>query len=218
MAVLNALGGNDIVRAGGGNDEISGGKGDDRLYGEGGDDTYIWNVGDGNDVIEDGLGENVLRVDGLSSMDGVVLLESGADLVLRVGAERITVKNWLEDPAHRLKEIRFGDLEVWSRERINTMLGEVLGTDDNDVLEGRNHNLGDTLVGLKGDDVLMGGAGDDTYVWNPGDGNDRIVDQQGDNVLRFGEGIAPDDVRVERDENHLYLTVQIGRASCRERV
>ena len=62
-------------------------------------------------------------------------------------------------------------------------------------------------VGLKGDDVLMGGAGDDTYVWNPGDGNDRIVDQQGDNVLRFGEGIAPDDVRVERDENHLYFVV-----------
>ena len=102
-------------------------------------------------------------------------------------------------------EIRFGDLGVWSRERIKTMLGEVVGTDKNDILEGRDNNLGDTLIGLKGDDVLMGGAGDDTYVWNVGDGNDRIVDRQGDNVLRFGEGIVPNSIQIERDE-------KIGRA------
>ena len=80
----------------------------------------------------------------------------------------------MEDPAHQLKEIRFGDLGVWSRERIKTMLGEVVGTDKNDILEGRDNNLGDTLIGLKGDDVLMGGAGDDTYVWNVGNGNNQI--------------------------------------------
>jgi len=37
----------------------------------------------------------------------------------------------------------------------------------------------DTLIGGRGDDILRGGAGEDTYVINTGDGNDRIVGEDG---------------------------------------
>ena len=62
----------------------------------------------------------------------------------------------------------------------------------------------DTLAGGHGDDRLHGGEGDDVYVWNRGDGYDRIFDDQGANVLKLGEKIRP--------------CREIGRASCRERV
>ena len=67
----------------------------------------------------------------------------------------------------------------------------VFGTDEGETLEG---SVGDdVLSGGKGDDVLRGGRGSDTYVWKPGDGDDRIIDPvSGDesNALRFGEGVT----------------------------
>ncbi|MFH0783573.1 MAG: calcium-binding protein, partial [Pseudomonadota bacterium] len=50
------------------------------------------------------------------------------------------------------------------------------GGDGNDMLIGLDGN--DYLVGGKGDDILVGGKGLDTYVWNPGDGNDRIIEER----------------------------------------
>ena len=47
----------------------------------------------------------------------------------------------------------------------------------NDVLEGERGN--DVLEGGGGNDVLAGGTGIDTYVFNKGDGTDRVIDNGG---------------------------------------
>ncbi|HEX8011976.1 MAG TPA: hypothetical protein VF814_13735 [Casimicrobiaceae bacterium] len=47
----------------------------------------------------------------------------------------------------------------------------------------------DTLIGGRGDDRLVGGAGHDTYVIDPGDGSDSIVDSDADGELQF-DGVA----------------------------
>jgi Ca2+-binding RTX toxin-like protein len=198
--------GGDTIRGSGGNDAITGGKGHDLLYGEEGDDTYIWHVGDGNDVIEDSQGENVLHIADIESLDSVKITISDSNLVLSIGNEYITVKNWQNGPQNQLKEIRFGDVVIWSREYINSVLSEVVGSEGNDILEGHD-NRDDTMIGLGGDDVLMGKNGNDTYVWNVGDGSDIISDSQGSNVLKFGEGVGRESVRIERDEDHLYFVV-----------
>ncbi|AEG93875.1 Conserved hypothetical protein [Ramlibacter tataouinensis TTB310] len=62
------------------------------------------------------------------------------------------------------------------------------GTGD-DVVIGMGGD--DVLEGGTGADTLYGGLGDDLYVWNTGDGNDRIVDPDGgrlviNNGLPFG--------------------------------
>ena len=51
------------------------------------------------------------------------------------------------------------------------------GDAGNDLLEGGNGN--DTLIGGQGNDTLRGGHGDDLYIFNKGDGVDRIYDMNG---------------------------------------
>ncbi|PWK30688.1 calcium-binding protein [Cupriavidus plantarum] len=53
---------------------------------------------------------------------------------------------------------------------------QLYGGDDNDVLKGGT-----------GADILYGGQGDDLYIWNAGDGNDTIIDEDGGRLLINGE-------------------------------
>jgi Ca2+-binding RTX toxin-like protein len=81
----------------------------------------------------------------------------------------------------------------------------------NDTLSGNEG--ADTLGGGAGDDFLSGDAGDDVFEYDRGDGIDRIADSSGADVLRFGAGIAPADVRVARrlDDFELWLRDGSGR-------
>jgi Ca2+-binding RTX toxin-like protein len=49
----------------------------------------------------------------------------------------------------------------------------------------------DRIVGQQQNDQMFGGAGNDTLVWNPGDGNDLIEGQAGSDTMEFnGAGVA----------------------------
>ena len=74
------------------------------------------------------------------------------------------------------------------------------GDDGNDTMYGYEGN--DTLVGGTGNDYLEGGEGDDTYIFNKGDGEDRIFDANGlaDEVRLGHESI---DVVFERVNSSL---------------
>ncbi|MEW6406988.1 MAG: hypothetical protein AB1649_34860, partial [Chloroflexota bacterium] len=52
------------------------------------------------------------------------------------------------------------------------------GGGDADYLFGRQGQ--DTLIGGQGNDTLIGGKGFDTYIWNSGDGNDTIIEEEDD--------------------------------------
>ncbi|MBE8952002.1 MAG: hypothetical protein SR1Q7_02520 [Quinella sp. 1Q7] len=56
----------------------------------------------------------------------------------------------------------------------------------NDFLDGDSGN--DTLEGGKGNDSLTGGDGADTFVYTKGDGNDKILDYEEDDVIQLGAG------------------------------
>ena len=70
------------------------------------------------------------------------------------------------------------------------------GNKGNDSLFGDNGN--DTLIGGKGNDKLFGGEGNDIYIFNKGDGHDTIMDDIGNNVIKFGEGINKEDLVINR--------------------
>ena len=74
------------------------------------------------------------------------------------------------------------------------------GDDGNDTMYGYEGD--DTLVGGTGNDYLEGGEGDDTYIFNKGDGEDRIFDANGlaDEVRLGHESI---DVVFERVNSSL---------------
>lgn len=65
----------------------------------------------------------------------------------------------------------------------------------------------DTIIGGRGNDILYGGEGDDVYVWNRGDGLDEIWEDAGSDTIRFGEGIAFDDLTFAYENGYLLITV-----------
>lgn len=82
------------------------------------------------------------------------------------------------------------------------------GGEGDDKLYGNRGN--DSLSGGSGDDLFIGGIGDDelgdhygddTYVYNLGDGHDKITDIKGTDTLIFGSGIKPADVKLRRVES-----------------
>ncbi len=88
----------------------------------------------------------------------------------------------------------------------------VFGTDGDDILHGEHGN--DILNGGTGDDTLNGGYGSDTYIFNLGDGNDTISEDErywvNDNDIDkiiFGEGIDKDDITLTKHNNDILLTI-----------
>lgn len=107
-----------------------------------------------------------------------------------------------------------GDDTLYGHDGDDTLWGD----NGNDTLYGGNGD--DILIGGTGDDVLHGGAGNDTlygeqgddvFLFNLGDGHDTIIEHDSNrnkrNVLRFGEGIGPDDI-------DLFVTKTIGGGTC----
>ncbi|WP_317845865.1 calcium-binding protein, partial [Pseudomonas savastanoi] len=88
----------------------------------------------------------------------------------------------------------------------------LLGLSGNDRLYGGQGN--DVLTGGGGNDYLAGGDGSDTYDFNAGDGQDTIFNADTDaegskvDVIRFGSGIAVNDVVVTRNYYDLVLKIK----------
>ena len=77
---------------------------------------------------------------------------------------------------------------------------KLYGDDGDDTIYSGEGN--DLLVGGRGNDIINGFRGDDTYVFNLGDGRDIIHDNYGFDILKFGEGIAPEDIIIKRVEKN----------------
>jgi VCBS repeat-containing protein len=198
--------GNDIVMGGAGidlilggadNDHLDGGADDDRLYGELGDDTLLGGAGadmlsggDGNDVLDGGDDNDTLfggegadqllggaGIDQLQGGNGNDTLAGGVDSDLLLGeAGDDTLIGGI------------GNDQLQGGSGNDTLDGgadsDVLfGEDGNDVLIGGAGN--DYLLGGLGDDLLDGGTGDDVYYYTSGEGNDRIADSGGTDMLVF---------------------------------
>jgi Ca2+-binding RTX toxin-like protein len=88
-----------------------------------------------------------------------------------------------------------------------TSADTINGLEGNDYLYGDSGN--DTLTGGLDDDYLQGDAGADTYVFNLGDGNDTINNQQtaaaADKIV-FGAGITLANIKLVKDGNDLLVT------------
>ena len=145
------------------------------------------------------------------------------------------MSGWYTDNRCKLDEIEFGDGTKLSQAEIDAT-SVALGTDGDDVIGqdsgyfGGNdrldggagndrlygHGGDDVLTGGKGDDYLEGGRGNDTYVYNKGDGNDTINNfsyysaASEMDVLKLGEDLTQETVRILRDEKDLIVQAEGG--------
>ncbi|MEW8439417.1 MAG: calcium-binding protein [Candidatus Thiodiazotropha taylori] len=90
---------------------------------------------------------------------------------------------------------------------------QLFGGEGRDFLEGGGGN--DLLSGGVGNDRMRGGRGSDVYLYNLGDGNDQIYDNEPGvsvtdtsdvNTVRLGEGISRDNIRFRSTQyyGHVY--------------
>lgn len=167
--VLVGESGNDIVTGEDGDDYILGGAGDDLLTGEYHGGTYgngLKVQSPGHDFIDGGAGSDILQG------------EDGNDIL--IGGDQ--------------DDYLWGDAHYYDLASDKQGHDYLDGGDGIDRLFGQGGN--DTLTGGQGDDVLDGGEGDDTYLFNVGDGNDRISDTSGKNRIIFGTGITPNSISL----------------------
>jgi len=93
---------------------------------------------------------------------------------------------------------------------------QLYGGAGNDVLRVDNYSENNLLVGGTGNDILYGGYGADTYVFNPGDGQDKIIEPENHrhydtddaiDKLVFGEGIRAEDLWFEQHGQDLIVKI-----------
>lgn len=225
----------EIIEGGAGNDVIKGNGGSDLLKGGNGDDIYILGEKDYGVIIEEtDKFENAIRFEEGILSERLRVVRRGNDLVLTLPEDMdpdgnrwnnysidiATIKGFYSTEQGNIAKVEFADGTVWRKQELDAQAKTVIGTNEDDELSGYDWNdtlLGshgaDRLTGGKGDDILSGHAGSDSYLFERGDGYDIIrgeIDYHGNpsvDTIVFGEGIAAEDIIVERSGSNLLIKV-----------
>ena len=219
---LNGGCGNDHLYGGEGDDTLDGSYGENHLYGGAGNDTftgiygsdtYHFEAGDGQDIIEtftmhsrwDRTDDKIVFGESVKKSD-IHAKKNGYDLILEntVTGDTITIKNAYSYSNGRwqIKDISFENGDVLTEEDIKELIraNGIHGTDGNDTICGLTDMYGysanEIIDGGAGNDTLYGDSGDDIYIFEQGDGQDKISDRYGSNTISFGEGITADNLLI----------------------
>jgi Ca2+-binding RTX toxin-like protein len=189
------------IGGGAGNDTVTGtdtddvfllGPGDDLFSGRGGNDVYVFNPGDGRDVIDDvgGAVDALVLGQGIEPVD-MTVGRQGLDLRIDFSpADSLTIRNWFVGQQIEVFDFANGVQMTASAMELLSGAPSFVGDASRDILVG---GPGDEIFrGNGGDDALLGGGGADDYIYNAGDGLDRIETTAtgANDRLVFGVGIT----------------------------
>jgi len=183
---LLGRGGTDLLFGGSENDTVTGGDGDDQSFGEAGNDRLVWNPGDDTDLNEGGPDVDTVEVNGGNGTERFEASTNGsrarlarvdpAPFSLDIGStEKLVVNANGGDDKVDATNLAAASVEL----TVDGGLGNdsINGGSGNDVLLGGDGD--DVVNGRRGNDFALLGAGNDSFAWNVGDGND-VVEGQGD--------------------------------------
>ena len=203
--VIDAGDGHDFVFALPGDDRVTGGPGRDVVFGGRGNDTLLvtgtdgahdaFFGGPGFDTIAGGGGDDSIRIHRFSARNSVEAIDGAG------GTNRIAGTRGYDN-------IDLSATSVSNIDYIDVGAG-------NDLLTGTVGS--DVIVGGTGSDALNGGAGDDVYLFDRGDGRDRIVDLDfsvNSDRLQLGSTIRHDQLWFSRARDDL----NIGIAGSSDRI
>lgn len=186
-----------------GADLMDGLGGNDRLYGNAGNDKYLYGSGDGNDRIYDTGGtEDLIEFEAGISQDDIRLWNSNiGDLYVYAGSNYLRINDHFDNTGEEIEAAIFSDGSSLGLLENLTFTGTSSG---NEYVYGRDDD--NTLIGMQGGDRIYGYAGDDTYYWETGHGNDNVYDSAGANdKIKFGTGITLGDIRLWYSNFDLYV-------------
>ena len=203
---LLGLGGTDQLFGGNDNDTLTGGPGGDTMSGEGGNDRMIWNPGDGTDVMEGGAnlgGSDIAEVNGGSGAEVFTITANGT----RVLFQRVdpapfsldigTTESLVLDAGGGNDSISTtGNLAALIALTLNGGAGDdtILGSNGIDIILGDVGN--DFVDGQQGNDFAFLGADNDTFQWDPGDGDDTIEGQAGTDQIVFNGNAGAENITL----------------------
>ena len=228
--------GNDILSGGSGNDTLYGGEGNDTLYGGEGADTYVLGKGDGNDKVYSDENDTIKLKDGIARDDINIqkLNDRNLKVSIKQTGDSVTVYDiFNQDYPSKIGKIEFSDGSFIDFESIKQIASDntvyyaddnnnrLDGSDKNDIMYGNKDTNyihagagDDILIGGEGNDELYGEWGADTYIFGRGDGQDTIY-ADGEDIIKFKEGITRDDILITRDYNDLVIKLKDSDDSVR---
>jgi len=184
--------GEDTIRGAEGQDYLEGGDGNDTLFGEAHKDTLVGQQGEdfldggrGADRLTGGVGDDRYIVD--DPGDQVVEFEGG-------GTDQVQA------------DVSFA-LSTNVERLILTGSDNIAGTGndlDNRIIGNSGNNK---LAGGRGNDLLEGGIGFDTYIYNAGDGLDRIEDSDAQGQIIFDGHLLQGGIRRAGDATNTYTSL-----------
>ena len=205
--------------------------GRDVLYGQRGDDVYWLGRGTGHDIVDEAYentgngdtGDEIRVKAGIAPSS--VRLERGRDnyfdqdnLYVRVFdkdwvvTDSLTVQGYYTSSKAKVERVVFADGTVWGAKELDAT--RIRGTSGNDVLYGSSGRSDIFDADAGGYDTLYGKSGNDLYWLGRGTGHDTIDEADGNtgngdtgDEIRLKAGIAPSSVRLERDQDSLYVRV-----------
>lgn len=210
--IMSGGGGNDLLYGGSGNDVQIGGDGADRLSGGSGNDTMIG--GEGVDRLYGGNGDDLIYADENDSFDGI----DGGDGFDVLVIDDSVDKTQVFATVLNLVELGFEAAVGGDGNDSFTVTTEedtfLYGAGGNDFL--RTGAGGDLLAGGKGNDTLDGNGGSDLYLFNRGDGDDKISEgivvasdgNGGMDTIGFGADIDVDDLQFQRVDSDLVISLR----------
>ncbi|WP_108820440.1 calcium-binding protein [Pseudovibrio sp. Alg231-02] len=218
--------GNDTLNGGDGADRLMGGEGEDRLDGGAGIDVLEGGSGNDTYVVSANLGTDIIREDVSGTeqdQDTIEVSEEVAPSALRLSRK-----------ADGSLSLVVGDTTLASIEGFFDEFGQATGAIDqitfanssegwdlNEIVSraADGSDLNDYLPSSGSDGVLSGGVGDDTILledgvdiirFGLGDGQDTILStaSASDDMVEFGEGVAPDEITASiQEDGSLILTL-----------
>ncbi|MEZ0231476.1 MAG: calcium-binding protein [Methylophilaceae bacterium] len=221
--------GNDQLNGASGKDTLVGDTGNDTLSGNDGQNVYIFNLGDGQDWVISTSTNDTLKFGAEINVVDIVLSQEDGDLVFSISGsdDRVTLASW--ESGARFEYVEFADGTVWDRALLESYVNPststlILGTSGHDSLSAPDNNHyylegfegndqlngavgNDTLVGDSGDDTLSGNDGQNVYIFNLGDGQDRVISTSTNDTLRFGADINVADIVLSQEDGDLVFSI-----------
>lgn len=205
--VLSGNAGDNTLDGGDGIDTLSGGEGNDTLQGGADDDVYAFSLGDGQDIVVNSGGMDKIVFDDTVVPFDVAYKYSHstepdtADLIISYGlnGDSITVRDFFnQEQPGQIGLVQFHDGTEHDFEFINAAAHIISGLGGDDVLSSFDDDY-TVIEGNEGDDTLNGLAGNETYRFSAGDGQDVITDTGGFDRIVFTESVDPSGVSYRQN-------------------
>ncbi len=184
-------------------------------------DLYIFNRGDGQDVINNFGSDNKMDTirfgDGITK-DDIDISKLNGKLIVKIkdSTDQLIFNNWAHNSNNITGQFIFEDSTTITKSEIDSIPSIIQGTDGNDWLEGTSSD--DTIICGKGNDIINGNGygygsekGNDTYIFNLGDGQDTIQQWGGGTAtetIKFGANITKDNLDISKINGNLIIKIK----------